>query len=129
LIAFNTTVNLLGIETTARMNRGVLVLMFATIGLFMIIAAVGVANGVAGARLSSAPVFKPSELTPGVLFGALAIAMSSFLGFDAISTLAEETRGGQEIVGRATLLALSVAGVVIVAESYLASLFVLDHPR
>src|SRR5262249_23967977 len=85
LVAFNTTINLLGIETTARMNRGVLVLMFTTIGLFVIVALVGVGNGVANARLSTAPI-NPSELTPALLFGALSIAMSSFLGFDAIST-------------------------------------------
>ena len=127
LIAFNTTINLLGIETTARMNRLVLVLMFTTIGLFVAVALVGLAHGVAGARLSSAPFFTPSELTPTVVFGALAIAMSAFLGFDAISTLAEEARDGSTTIGRATLLALGLASVVIVAESYLASLFVLNQ--
>jgi len=127
LIVFNTTVNLLGIESTARMNRAVCVLMFATIGLFIGVAVIGVANGVAGATLSTAPLFKPSEAAPDVLFGALSIAMSAFLGFDAISTLAEETRGEPAATGRATLIALVVASVVIVVESYLASLFVLHR--
>src|SRR5262249_22259866 len=87
----------------------------------------GLAHGVAGARLSSAPFFTPSELTPTVVFEALAIAMSAFLGFDAISTLAEEARDGSATIGRATLLALGLASVVIVAESYLASLFGLNR--
>ncbi|HMF93400.1 MAG TPA: APC family permease [Vicinamibacterales bacterium] len=127
LIAFNTTINLLGIEATARVNRLVLVLMFTTIGLFIAIALAGLSSGVAGARLSSTPFFTPSEFTPTLIFGALAIAMSAFLGFDAISTLAEEARGGSAIIGRATLLALGVASVVIVVESYLASLFALSR--
>ena len=126
LIGFNTTINLLGLEVTARLNRLVLILMFTTIGLFIVIALIGLADGVAGATISAAPFFKPSEFTPGVIFGALSIAMSAFLGFDAISTLAEESRGESNVIGRATLIALCLASLLIVVESYLASLFVLN---
>ena len=127
LLGFNTTVSLLGIETTARTNLWVCILMFATIGLFILAALIGLAHGVAGAELSTAPFYKPSELTPNVLFGALSIAIAAFLGFDAVSTLAEETRGGPAMIGRATMLALGVASVVMVLESYLASLFALNR--
>jgi amino acid transporter len=126
LLGFNTTINLLGIEITARMNKLVCVLMFATIGLFILFALIGLANGVAGAELSITPFYKPSELAPNIVFGALSIAIAAFLGFDAISTLAEEARGGPAIIGRATLLALWLASVVMVVESYLATLFVLN---
>jgi amino acid transporter len=51
-------------------------------------------EGVAGAHLSIAPLFQPSEVSPSRVFGGLSIAALSFLGFDAISTLAEEARGG-----------------------------------
>jgi amino acid transporter len=126
LIAFNTTVNLLGIEAAARWNKWICTIMFATIGLFMLIALIQLANGLEGAKLSTAPFYRPSELSPGVIFGALSVAIAAFLGFDAVSTLAEETRGGPTMIGRATLLALGVASIFMVVESYLPSLFVLN---
>ena len=50
----------------------------------------------------------------------------SFLGFDAISLLAEEAVGGRRVLGAATLLALLICTALFVAQAYLASLFVLD---
>jgi amino acid transporter len=128
MLAINTTINLLGIEATARMNRWICGVMFATVGLFMLVALIGLARGVAGAELSMAPFYRPTEFSPNVIFGALSIAIAAFLGFDAVTTLAEESRGGPSLLGRATLLALGVASIFMVAESYLASLFVLDRP-
>ena len=125
LTGFNTTVSLLGIEPTARWNKWICVVMFATVGLFILIGILGVAKGISGAELSTAPFFRP-EMSPDVIFGSLSIAIAAFLGFDAVSTLAEESRGGPAAIGRATLLALGVASLVMVAESYVASLFVLD---
>ena len=125
LTGFNTTVSLLGIEPTARWNKWICVVMFATVGLFILIGSRGVATGISGAELSTAPFFRP-EMSPDVIFGALSIAIAAFLGFDAVSTLAEESRGGPATIGRATLLALGLASLVMVVESYVASLFVLD---
>ena len=127
LLGINTTINLLGIEVTARMNKWICWVMFVTVGLFMLLALVAFAKGVAGAELTTAPFYRPTEFSPNVIFGALSIAIAAFFGFDAVTTLAEESRGGPGIVGRATLLALSVASIFMVAESYLASLFVLDR--
>jgi hypothetical protein len=107
-LVFNTTVNLLGIEVTAKWNKVICTIMFATVGLFIVVALVGLANGVGGARLSTTPFSNPPEFSFGVIFGALSVAIAAFLGFDAVSTLAEETRGGPRMVGRATLLALAV---------------------
>src|SRR5262249_48563669 len=126
IIGFNTAINLLGIETTARMNRLMCALQLAVLVLLVILASVALSNGVAGAHLSLAPFFKPGEMSPSVIFGALSVAALSFLGFDAISTLAEEARGGAAAVGRATLLSLLVASVLFILQTYLASLFVLD---
>jgi amino acid transporter len=51
----------------------------------------------------------------------------SFLGFDAISTLAEETRGGTRLVGQATMMALCLAAVLFIAQTYIAVLLVPDR--
>jgi len=127
ILGLNTATNLLGIETTARFNRLILALQFTVLGLFMILAVVALARGVGGAHLSLAPVFQSSAVTPSLIFGGLSLAVLSFLGFDGISTLAEEARGGPAVVGRATLWSLCVAGVLFIAQTYLASLFVLGQ--
>jgi amino acid transporter len=67
------------------------------------------------------------HLAPALIFGGLSIAVAAFLGFDAVSTLAEEASGGAEQVGRATMLSLCMTGLLFVVQSYLASLFVLGR--
>ena len=54
--------------------------------------------------------------------GAVSVAVLSYLGFDAIATFAEETRGGGRIIGRATLLCLVVAGLLFAAQTYVGAL-------
>jgi amino acid transporter len=127
ILCFNTTVALLGIEPAARLNRLFLGLQLAFLALFMVLGGIAVAHGVAGAHLSTAPFFQPALMTPSLIFGSLSIAVLSFLGFDGISTLAEETHGGPNLVGRAILLALGVAGLLFVLQTYMASLFVLGE--
>jgi amino acid transporter len=53
--------------------------------------------------------------------GATSIAVLSFLGFDGISTLAEESKGDQNAVGRATLLALVLAGALFMLQTWIAT--------
>ena len=124
-VAFSTIVNLLGIEATARLNRVLLCAQLAILALFLLLASVALVQGVAGAHLSIAPLFQPSEVSPSLIFGGLSIAVLSFLGFDAISTLSEEARGGPSAVGCATMVSLGVAAILFIAQTYLASLFVL----
>ncbi|MGH6966389.1 MAG: APC family permease, partial [Phenylobacterium sp.] len=76
---------------------------------------------------STAPVWDPAKATPRLIFGALSLAALSFLGFDAISTLAEEAKGGPRVVGTATVLSLVLAASLFMGQTYLASLFVLGH--
>jgi amino acid transporter len=84
---------------------------------------------VAGAHPTLRPFADPAHLTPGLIFAAMPVAALSFLGFDAISTLSEEARGGPPAVARATILALAVAAALFVAQTWLASLFVLHTQR
>jgi len=126
-LGFNTAVNLWGIESTARLSVIMLWLQLALLGLFMVLALVALAHGVNGAHLSLAPLYDAHKVSPSLIFGALSLAVLSFLGFDAISTLTEEATGGAKAVGLATMLSLLLAATLFVAQTYLASLFVLDR--
>src|SRR5579871_4492173 len=127
LLAFATAINYFGIETTARMNIAMLGLQLVILAIFMCVGVYALSHHVAGAHLSLTPFFNPHKLTTHLVFGALSLAVLSFLGFDAISTLSEETNGGPRAVSRATMLSLCLSAFLFVVQTYLASLFVLGH--
>lgn len=129
LLIVNTAINLIGIETAARMNTILLTLQLLLLAAFLGLGVLALAHGVGGAHLSMRPFLDSATVTPALIFGALPVAALSFLGFDAISTLSEEAKGGPRAVGQATMLALIVAAVLFVAQTWLASLFVLTVKR
>jgi amino acid transporter len=126
-LVVNTAINLGGIEATAALNRILLMLQLLILAAFVVFAVAGLAHGTAGAHLSLAPLWDPAKVTPRLIFGALSLAALSFLGFDAISTLAEEAKGGARAIGLATILSLLLAASLFVGQTYLASLFVLGR--
>jgi amino acid transporter len=123
-LAFNTVINMLGIETTARASRIFLVGELIVLGVFVLLGAIAVSRGVNGSHWSLRPFFNPSEFHFNIIFSALSVAVLSFLGFDAISTLAEETKGGTRIVGQATMIALCIVAVLFILQTYIAALLV-----
>ncbi|HUN71567.1 MAG TPA: APC family permease [Steroidobacteraceae bacterium] len=127
LLAINTLINLRGIQSVARVNRGLLGLQVLALALFLVLAAVAVAAGRGGARFSLAPVYDPARIFSGLAFGGVSIGMLNYLGFDAISTLSEEARGGASSVAKATVLSLLAASILFIVESWLACLFVLGR--
>jgi amino acid transporter len=127
LLAFTTLVNYLGIETTAKANIALLLLSLVVLVAFFVVGGVAAAHGVGGAHLSLAPFYNPAAISPGVVLGAASLGVLSFLGFDAISTLAEEAAGGPHAIARATIVSLCIAALLFVAQTWLASLFVLGR--
>ncbi|HWF78706.1 MAG TPA: APC family permease [Caulobacteraceae bacterium] len=126
-LGVNTVVNIVGIESTAKLSIALLLLQLLLLGAFLLLCLIGLAHGVSGAHITLSPLFDRAKMTPSLIFGALSLAALSFLGFDAISTLAEEAKGGARAVGQATMLSLLLAAGLFVLQTYLASLFVLDR--
>src|SRR5262249_14601755 len=117
-MAINTVANLRGIETTARMSLVFLIVQLTLLAVFVVVAIGAIAAGRPGAHFSSAPFFRPERFSLSLLFGALSLAVLSFLGFDAISTMSEEASGGASSVGRATLISLVVTAALFVGLTY-----------
>ncbi len=118
-----TLTNYCGIKTTARVSFVLLAVQLVILALFVVLSIIGVAHRVDNAHFSLTPFYNPREIGSGVIFGALSLAALSFLGFDGISTLSEESRDGPVAVGRATMLSLLVAAFLFVVQTWLASLF------
>ena len=111
-ISFNAVVNLLGIQLSARVNRYMLAMELVILALFVILGLAALYGGTGAGRLTLKPIYDPHVFSLATVAGATSIAVLSFLGFDGISTLAEENRGGQNAVGRATVLSLLLVGVL-----------------
>ena len=122
-VLVNTLVNLRGIQTTARANRLFLYGQLVVLVVFVVLASIAISNGVNGASWTMKPLYNPAEFSLPLIFSALSVAVLSFLGFDAISTLSEETRGGSRAVGRATLWALTLVAALFMVQTWLAAMY------
>ncbi|GAB2911734.1 APC family permease [Nonomuraea fastidiosa] len=120
-VAFNTVVNYLGIQMTARITRIMLIGELAVLAIFLVVGGVALAQG-KGQAGALTPLFDPSSFTWSVVFAAASVAVLSFLGFDAISTLAEENREDARRLGRSMVAALAVAAVLFVVQTWVAAL-------
>jgi len=126
-LIFCTCINLLGIETTARTNGIFLALNLTILAIFLVAGVLALGNGTAGAHLSIQPFWNAELVSPSLIFSALSFGMLAYLGFDAISTLAEESKGKSLWLGKATLITLFILVPLFVIQNYLACLFVLDR--
>ncbi|MDP9012181.1 MAG: APC family permease [Pseudomonadota bacterium] len=120
-VAFNACVNLLGIHFTARINGYLLILELATLALFVTLGLIALAGGAGAGALTLKPVYDPAVFSFATIAGATSIAVLSFLGFDGISTLAEENKDAAGSVGRATLLALLLVGALFIVQTWVAT--------
>ncbi|MGH8279211.1 MAG: APC family permease [Gammaproteobacteria bacterium] len=125
-IVFNTAVNVLGIGLQAKAHAVLLIMELVALAIFLAFAVEFVfvmQHGAGGWSLT--PFFQPQHLNSGFIATATSIAVLSFLGFDAISTLSEEVKNPRKTVGNATVLALLLLGLIFIAQTYIAAL---AHP-
>lgn len=121
-IVATTVINVLGIVLADRVNKTLMALTIAGIFAFVIMCVRHL--GTTG----TAPTIEPfwnSDTTIGAVSAAAAIAAYSFLGFDAVSTLSEETHNPQRNIPRAILLTALIGGLIFVSVSYVMQLI---HP-
>ncbi|GAA3866548.1 amino acid permease [Leifsonia kafniensis] len=117
-IALVTVLNVIGIVSVARAN----VLIIAVQAIFIVVF-VAMAIGVIGQGASvdlTAPFTGTGE-NGGIttLFAGAAVLCLSFLGFDSVSTLAEETREPRKNLPKAIMIITLLAGVIFVGLSYI----------
>lgn len=117
-----TFVNLRGITFTARMNIIFLLAQLVVLGIFLFYAWNALHGGAGNGQLTLAPLYSPEHFNFALLMQAVSIAVLSFLGFDAISTLAEEIKGDPgRSVGKAALVTLLVMGAIFVVQTWIAT--------
>jgi len=126
LVAFvvlNTVVNYMGIEMTARINKVMLIGELIVLAIFVVIGIVALAQG-RGRGFDFTPLYNADTFSWSLVFGAVSIAVLSFLGFDGISMLAEENKDSARALGRSMIAALVLAGTLFIVQTWIASLLV-----
>ena len=125
-IIINTIINYNGVELTARFNRVALVVELIILALFVFIGLWWVISAPESQGFTIKPFFQPEHIDVNFIMGAVSLAVLSFLGFDGISTLAEESKDGPKSVGRASVAALMIVGFLFMLQTYVAALIVPD---
>jgi amino acid transporter len=122
-VVVNTLINLAGIGSLKAANRIFIVVQLTFVLAFIVIAVIAI-NGqtLPNVHWSTIPIWNPELVSAPLLASALSIAVLSFLGFDGISTFAEETTGKRNPAGRAMIIALFVVAALFIVQTWLASL-------
>jgi amino acid transporter len=120
----NTVVNSLGIRMTNRFTWVMLAGELLVLAVFLAVGFWAIRSG--RGHWTWEPLYNPHTFTWSIVLAATAVAVLSFLGFDGISMLAEESRGGGKLVGRAMAGALGLAGVLFIAQTWLAAILTPD---
>ena len=125
-----TGINLCGIEMTSRATILFNAVLAVSIVWFVAAAARALLGGTGeGTLVSLKPFYNASNFSLAAVMSATPIAVLSFLGFDGISTLAEDAKNPEKNVARATVLVCFVAGVVFILQTYLGQLIWSDYTR
>ena len=129
LVAFMTISNLRGIKTVANFNSVIVVLQVVVMIVITGMVVYGVAHGVgAGTLTSSKPFWSENAHVVPMITGATILCFS-FLGFDGISSLSEETKDAERTIPRAIFLTALIGGVIFIGVSYFLQLYFPDISR
>ncbi|MFJ4223169.1 APC family permease [Microbacterium sp. NPDC089695] len=121
-VAVNTVINVLGIGSITVANRVFLAIELVFVAIFVVIAVSALTGEtIAGSSFSLAQLWDPAKVDPPLIAAALSIAVLSFLRFDGISTLSEETTGRKNPAGRAMIIALFIVATLFILQTWLAS--------
>ncbi len=120
-VLVTTALNLAGVRLAAVVGFAVLVMELVVLAVFVAAALVVLVRDGAARPLLS-PLTGVGGFSAAAVLGAVSVAVLSYLGFDAIASFVEEAVGASAAVARAVLWCLAMAGVLFVAQTYLAAL-------
>ena len=113
-------INYRGIKLTANTNNFLVFIMTIIVFVYLAFCLRYVASGGgSGELLSIEPFYNSANFAPQALFAGAAMGCFSFIGFDGITTLAEETDNPQKNIGRAAVLACFFGGTFYIIQAYI----------
>ncbi|MEM0046824.1 MAG: APC family permease [Fervidicoccaceae archaeon] len=123
-IAAATILNVLGVELTARASMALFLFEDFVLVAFVAAALYRIATD-PSLSFNLLPFYNPAEFSWGAVLSGTSVAVLSFLGFDIMTTLAEETIEARKVVSRAVILVIPIIASMFILQTYLAALI---HP-
>ncbi len=124
-ISVTTILNIVGIRLAANVNSLLMAFQILVLVLFVVFSIGHVLNHDGGGALVSSSAFVNHTTAISTVASGAAIAAYSFLGFDAVTTLTEETIDPKRTIPRAILLTAVIGGAIFVFVAYTTQLV---HP-
>ncbi|KAA8741411.1 APC family permease [Pseudomonas koreensis] len=116
-IGITSAINIIGLKLANGINALLMLVQFLVLIAFVALCVHYVGGDARTPLWSIKPFFNGDMQMPLIMSGA-AIACYSFLGFDAVSTLTEETRDPRRTIPRAIMLITLIGGLIFVGVSY-----------
>jgi amino acid transporter len=116
-IGITSAINIVGLKLANGINALLMLVQFLVLIAFVALCVHYVGGDASTPLWSIKPFFNGHMQMPLIMSGA-AIACYSFLGFDAVSTLTEETRDPRRTIPRAIMLITLIGGLIFVGVSY-----------
>ncbi|MCK7631964.1 APC family permease [Shewanella sp. JNE10-2] len=129
LVTIMTLLNLKGIDLVANFNGVIVFAQLAIIVVFIGLMGYSISLGEGEGVIASVRPFYADNMAMAPLFTGATILCFSFLGFDGLSSLTEETKDAQRVIPRAIVLTALIGGVIFVGVSYFLQLYFPDISR
>jgi putrescine importer len=115
-----TVLNLAGVKSSARANKVLLAVMSVVVAFFVVLAVRFLFQGQGWPGLfSTQPLYNPATFNSHRILTATSFAALTYIGFDGVTTLAEDVENPKRNVLLAVVLTCIFAGVCSAFEAYL----------
>lgn len=127
IVAGMTILNLYGIRATVRANMVLLAVACLAVAAFITLAIryLFLKAGWAGV-LSLTPMYDPASFQPRALLAGISLAAMNYIGFDGLTTLAEDSVNPKRDMVLSTVLVVVITGVLSAIELYFLHLVLPD---
>jgi amino acid transporter len=115
----STFINIVGMKTASIIDTIIIsAQIIFTLVLIVVIAKYVAGGGGTGDLTVGKAIYNPDTFQFGNVLTASAVLCVSFVGFDAVSTMAEEAKNPEKIMGKAIISVIVIAGVLFMLTSY-----------
>ena len=126
-VLFSTLVNVIGVDFMSKCSWILFVLQIVVILAFLGCVIRLLINGTVSFNMIS--FYNPQEFNMSGILQATGIVILSYLGFDAISTLAEEAVNPEKSVGKAVLLSILIIGMIFIVITFFCGVAYPDYTK
>ncbi|HWO96367.1 MAG TPA: APC family permease [Bacillus sp. (in: firmicutes)] len=124
-----TFLNLRSVNVLANFNTVFVLIQVAIMVVFIVLVVRGLHNGEGTGEVLTIQPFFTDDMQLSALVAGATVLCFSFLGFDAVTTLAEETPNAVKTIPRAIFLTALWGGVIFITASFFIQLFFPDMSR